>query len=191
MSSIFGRRRAKTKCQFWFNLASINVSFECALNPKSHLYAEMVVFVERYRPPPNLETIVSCTNTHSSASAYTLVNREQFTSVILIVLIYRCNLQLQFISFAQPQSKCLLLLLLWFYSNTNICNVNQVLNSTFAMYVLICYTPRTRTIRYYIQGCQIFLGTTYLNGSKYTKWPQNIPNCHKMDQMAVTYAEYQ
>jgi hypothetical protein len=30
------------------------------------------------------------------------------------------------------------------------------------------------------QGCQIFLGTTYQNGTKYTKWPQNIPNGRKM-----------
>jgi hypothetical protein len=29
------------------------------------------------------------------------------------------------------------------------------------------------------QGCQIFLGTTYQNGKKYTKWPQNRPNGRK------------
>jgi hypothetical protein len=28
------------------------------------------------------------------------------------------------------------------------------------------------------QGCQIFLGTTYQNGEKYTKGPQNLPNVH-------------
>jgi hypothetical protein len=32
------------------------------------------------------------------------------------------------------------------------------------------------------QGCQIFLGTTYQNGKKYTKSPQNIPNGPKIYQ---------
>jgi hypothetical protein len=35
------------------------------------------------------------------------------------------------------------------------------------------------------QGCQIFSGTTYQNGKKYTKLPQNIQNVHKTDQMSV------
>jgi hypothetical protein len=48
-----------------------------------------------------------------------------------------------------------------------------------------------------LQGCQIFLGTTYQTGkklpndheiyqiaTKYAKWPQNIPNCHEIYQMA-------
>jgi hypothetical protein len=35
------------------------------------------------------------------------------------------------------------------------------------------------------QGCQIFLGTKYQNGEKYTKLPQNIPNGHKIFAMAV------
>jgi hypothetical protein len=30
------------------------------------------------------------------------------------------------------------------------------------------------------QGCQIFLGTRYRNGEKYTKRPQNIPNGYKI-----------
>jgi hypothetical protein len=30
------------------------------------------------------------------------------------------------------------------------------------------------------QGCQIFLGTKYQNGKKYTKLPQNIPNVNKI-----------
>jgi hypothetical protein len=30
------------------------------------------------------------------------------------------------------------------------------------------------------QGCQMFLGTTYQNG-------KNIPNCHKLNQMATKY----
>jgi hypothetical protein len=37
------------------------------------------------------------------------------------------------------------------------------------------------------QGCQIFLGKTYQNGKNYTKLPQNIPNVHKLFQMAVKY----
>jgi hypothetical protein len=35
------------------------------------------------------------------------------------------------------------------------------------------------------QGCQIFLGTTYQNGGKYTKLPQRIPNGHTIHQLAV------
>jgi hypothetical protein len=30
------------------------------------------------------------------------------------------------------------------------------------------------------QGCQIFLGTKYQNGKKYTKLPRTIPNVHKI-----------
>jgi hypothetical protein len=30
------------------------------------------------------------------------------------------------------------------------------------------------------QGCQIFPGTTYQNGEKYTKLPPNTPNVHKI-----------
>jgi hypothetical protein len=52
-----------------------------------------------------------------------------------------------------------------------------------------------------LQGCQIFLGTTYQNGknstklpyqmaTKYTKWPQNIPNGHKIYQMATKYTKW-
>jgi hypothetical protein len=32
------------------------------------------------------------------------------------------------------------------------------------------------------QGCQIILGTTYQNGGKYAKCPQNIQNGHKLYQ---------
>jgi hypothetical protein len=35
--------------------------------------------------------------------------------------------------------------------------------------------------RYSGQGCQIFLGTIYQNGEKYTKLPQNIPNGYKIN----------
>jgi hypothetical protein len=35
-----------------------------------------------------------------------------------------------------------------------------------------------------VQGCQIFLGTTYQNG-KNTKLPPNVPNGHKIYQSAV------
>jgi hypothetical protein len=37
------------------------------------------------------------------------------------------------------------------------------------------------------QGCQIFLDTTYQNEKKYTNLPQNIPNVHKIHQMAIKY----
>jgi hypothetical protein len=47
------------------------------------------------------------------------------------------------------------------------------------------------------KGCQIFLGTTYQNGEKYTKRPQNVPNgtqnvpCdHKMYQMTTKCTEW-
>jgi hypothetical protein len=42
-------------------------------------------------------------------------------------------------------------------------------------------------------GCQIFLGIIYQNGdiyqiaTKYTKWPYNISNGHKIDQMTIKY----
>jgi hypothetical protein len=35
------------------------------------------------------------------------------------------------------------------------------------------------------QGCQIFRGTTYQTGGKYTKLQQNLPNGHKIFPMAV------
>jgi hypothetical protein len=35
------------------------------------------------------------------------------------------------------------------------------------------------------RGCQIFLGTTYQNGEKYTKLLYNIPNGHKKYQKAL------
>jgi hypothetical protein len=37
------------------------------------------------------------------------------------------------------------------------------------------------------QGCQIFLGTTYQNEKKYTKWPLNMTNGHKIYQLASKY----
>jgi hypothetical protein len=36
-----------------------------------------------------------------------------------------------------------------------------------------------------MQGCQIFLGTTYQNGKNTPKWPQNLPICRKIYQMAI------
>jgi hypothetical protein len=33
------------------------------------------------------------------------------------------------------------------------------------------------------QCCQIFLSTTHQHGGKTSKWPQNIPNCHKIVQI--------
>jgi hypothetical protein len=44
--------------------------------------------------------------------------------------------------------------------------------------------------RWLDQGCHIFLGTTYQNGKKYTKYPpcpQNIPNGCNIDQMVTKY----
>jgi hypothetical protein len=35
------------------------------------------------------------------------------------------------------------------------------------------------------QGCQNFLGTTYQKVGKYAKWPQNLPNGHKICDLAV------
>jgi hypothetical protein len=43
----------------------------------------------------------------------------------------------------------------------------------------ICNYART------YQGCQIFIGPKYQNGGKYTKFPQNIPNGHKIFPMAI------
>jgi hypothetical protein len=40
-----------------------------------------------------------------------------------------------------------------------------------------------------IQGCQIYLGTTYQNGEKFTKLPQNITNGHKTYQTVVKYSK--
>jgi hypothetical protein len=40
------------------------------------------------------------------------------------------------------------------------------------------------------QGCHIFLRTTYQSVEKYTKWPQNIPNSHKMSQMTTKYPKW-
>jgi hypothetical protein len=37
------------------------------------------------------------------------------------------------------------------------------------------------------QGCQIFLGTQYQNRTKCTKGTQNVPNGHKISQMAIKY----
>jgi hypothetical protein len=47
------------------------------------------------------------------------------------------------------------------------------------------------------QGCQIFLGATHQNGKIYQilshkiyQWPQNIPNGHKIYQMATKYTKW-
>jgi hypothetical protein len=39
-------------------------------------------------------------------------------------------------------------------------------------------------------GLPYFLGTTYQNGEKYTKLPQNIPNGCKIDQMSIKYTQH-
>jgi hypothetical protein len=53
-----------------------------------------------------------------------------------------------------------------------------------------CFLPiwYTHLSKQCSQGCQIFLGTIYQNGeniptkmtTKYSKWPQNAPNDHKI-----------
>jgi hypothetical protein len=40
------------------------------------------------------------------------------------------------------------------------------------------------------QGCQMFLGTIYQNGKKYTKRPQNVPTGHKIYHSAVKYTKW-
>jgi hypothetical protein len=40
------------------------------------------------------------------------------------------------------------------------------------------------------QGCQIFLGTTYQNGKKYTKLPQNVPDGHTMYHFAAKQTKW-
>jgi hypothetical protein len=40
------------------------------------------------------------------------------------------------------------------------------------------------------QGCQIFLAAKYQNQKKYTKQPQNVPNGHKIYQLAINYTEW-
>jgi hypothetical protein len=48
-----------------------------------------------------------------------------------------------------------------------------------ALYVPKRWILQTDHQRFAAQGCQIFLGTTYQNGEKLTKWPQNIPIRHE------------
>jgi hypothetical protein len=75
---------------------------------------------------------------------------------------YLCIMHfLQFTSFALPQSKCLLLL--------------KGKNANF----LARQIGEFRHYRTEEQGCQIFLGTKYQNGGKYTKLPRTIPNVNK------------
>jgi hypothetical protein len=47
-----------------------------------------------------------------------------------------------------------------------------------------CCTPPSRGFG---QGCQIFLGATYQNGKNVPKWPQNIPNGCKIDEMSIKF----
>jgi hypothetical protein len=39
------------------------------------------------------------------------------------------------------------------------------------------------------QGCQIFLGPNIQTWENIPKWPQTVPNRHKLYQMAVKYAK--
>jgi hypothetical protein len=47
-----------------------------------------------------------------------------------------------------------------------------------------CFQFRSSSV---CQDCQIFIGTTYQNWQKYTKFPQNIPNSLKIGQMALQF----
>jgi hypothetical protein len=38
-----------------------------------------------------------------------------------------------------------------------------------------------------LRVARFVLAQTYQNWEKYTKWPQTIPNCHKLYQMAIKY----
>jgi hypothetical protein len=60
-------------------------------------------------------------------------------------------------------------------------------SSTFWKSVIWTSTLRRDTLWLTHQGCQIFLGTTYQNGEKYTKWHQNVPNGHEIHEMAKKY----
>jgi hypothetical protein len=40
-----------------------------------------------------------------------------------------------------------------------------------------------------VPQCQIFLDTTYQNWAIQTKWPQNLPKCHKIHQMANKFTK--
>jgi predicted aldo/keto reductase-like oxidoreductase len=43
-----------------------------------------------------------------------------------------------------------------------------------------CMIRFARWHMYFQQGCHIFLCTKYQKGEKYTKFPQTIPNVHKI-----------
>jgi hypothetical protein len=53
------------------------------------------------------------------------------------------------------------------------------------MYSLNLFRGRNYIHNEWASGCQIFLDTIYQKEKKYTKLPQNIPNGHKMYQMAL------
>jgi hypothetical protein len=45
--------------------------------------------------------------------------------------------------------------------------------------------------RYFLSKvARFFLVQTYQNGKKYNKWPQTIPNSHKLYQMAIKYSKW-
>jgi hypothetical protein len=87
----------------------------------SRFFVERSSTIERYcQPPPNFGNDCQLHARSSSRARHRNHARTiyifsifllqlQFTSAILKVPIYKCNLQLQLTSFAQPQGKCLLL----------------------------------------------------------------------------------
>jgi hypothetical protein len=53
------------------------------------------------------------------------------------------------------------------------------------------FVPRTRRqVGTRKKGRQIFLGTKYQKGGKYIKTGKNIPNDHKIYQMAIKYFKW-
>jgi hypothetical protein len=82
-----------------------------------------------------------------------------------------------------------------FEAGTNLCTAVSLdeLNSSCASLLL----TTTGLADFFQQGCQIFLGPKYQNGEKYTrlpqntytKWPWNISNARKTDQMVIKYTK--
>jgi hypothetical protein len=54
-----------------------------------------------------------------------------------------------------------------------------------------CEATKRKSNRLYVmQGCQIFIRTNIPKREKYNKWPQTIPNRHKLYQMAIKYSKW-
>jgi hypothetical protein len=89
-------------------------------------------------------------------------------------------------------SKIRIYLLSWSMDRRKDCLVGSCLSSTASQPLqnqasLRC--PSSFQSRQCRQGCQIFLGTIFQHGEKYTKLPQNIPNYHKIYQITIKYTK--